>query len=131
MRRFSDESFPEQKIMSQEDYVLICGDFGGVWHSDRNSAAESLEEAQALDWLENRPFTTLFIPCNRENYDRLMGCKNEQLLNSRVYADMPAEEKQKLRKGSPREQRHDGYVRIIRPSVLMLERSDIFVIDGK
>ena len=111
--------------------MVICGDFGGVWHTDKKSASESPEEAQALDWLENRPFTTLFIPGNHENYDRLMGCKNERLLNSWVYADMSEEEKEKLREGYPREQWHGGHVRVIRPSVLMLERGDIFVIDGK
>lgn len=131
MRRFSAESFPEQKDMGKEDYVVICGDFGGVWHTDRMSVSESLEEAQALDWLENRPFTTLFIPGNHENYDRLMGCKDERLLNSWLYANMPEAEKEKLRKGYPRERWHGGFVRVVRPSVLMLERGDIFVIDGK
>jgi hypothetical protein len=29
--RFSMESFPEQKDLSRDDYVLIAGDFGGVW----------------------------------------------------------------------------------------------------
>ena len=62
MRRFSAESLPEQKKMGKENYVVICGDFGGVWHTDRMSAAESPEEAQTLDWLEDGPFTTLFIP---------------------------------------------------------------------
>lgn len=64
--------------MGKEDYVVICGDFGGVWHTDRKSAAESPEEAQALDWLENRPFTTLFISGNHENYDRLMPSVTER-----------------------------------------------------
>ena len=27
-RRFITEIFPEQKEMSKEDYVIICGDFG-------------------------------------------------------------------------------------------------------
>ena len=29
--RFNMENFPEQKEMTKDDYVLICGDFGGVW----------------------------------------------------------------------------------------------------
>ena len=28
--RFSSRAFPEQKAMSREDTVLICGDFGGL-----------------------------------------------------------------------------------------------------
>ena len=131
MRRFNASSFPEQKEMGKEDYVVICGDFGGVWDVDRYKVQESPAERNALDWLEEKPFTTLFIPGNHENYDRLTGCKNERLLESWFYAKMPDEEKAKLRQGYPRQLWHGGYVREIRPSVLMLERGGIFVIDGR
>ena len=77
MRRLNTSSFPEQKEMGKEDYVVICGDFGGVWDVDRYKAQESPAERNALDWLDEKPFTTLFIPGNHENYDRLIGCKNE------------------------------------------------------
>ena len=30
-QRFAPEHFPEQAGMTKEDYMLICGDFGGVW----------------------------------------------------------------------------------------------------
>ena len=131
MHRFSTVSFPEQKEMGKEDYVIVCGDFGGVWETNRTKVEESPSEKDALDWLEKKPFTTLFVPGNHENYDRLTGCRNERLMNSWFYAKMPPEEKEKLKKGYPREQWHGGYVRVLRPSVLMLERGGIFVIDGK
>ena len=50
--------------MTRDDYVLICGDFGGVW-------SDSPKEHEKLDWLEDRPFTTLFVDGNHENYDLL------------------------------------------------------------
>ena len=131
MHRLNTTSFPEQKELGKEDYVIICGDFGGAWETNRFCAEESPKEKDALDWLESKPFTTLFIPGNHENYDRLMGCQDERLLDSWFYAKMPPEEKEKLRKGYPREPWHGGHVRVLRPSVLMLERGDIFVIDGK
>ena len=131
MRRFNISSFPEQKEMGKEDYVVICGDFGGVWDVNRFKVQESPEEKNALDWLDSKPFTTLFIPGNHENYDRLIGCKDERLMDSWFYKNMPPEEKKKLCEGYPRQHWHGGYVRVIRPSVLMLERGDIFVIDGK
>ena len=28
--RFNTRNFPEQKEMSKEDYVIICGDFGQI-----------------------------------------------------------------------------------------------------
>ena len=131
MHRLNTTSFPEQKELSKEDYMIICGDFGGVWDTNRFCVQESREEKNSLDWLESKPFTTLFIPGNHENYDRLIGCQDERLLDSWFYAKMPPEEKEKLRRGYPREPWHGGHVRVLRPSVLMLERGDIFVIDGK
>ena len=130
MRRLNTASFPEQKEMGKEDYVIICGDFGGVWDANRFRVQESPSEKAGLDWLDQKPFTTLFIPGNHENYDRLTGCTNDRLMDSWFYAKMPPEEKEKLRRGYPREQWHGGYVRVLRPSVLMLERGDIFAIDG-
>ncbi len=35
--RFNTENFPEQKEMTRDDYVIICGDFGLVWSEDRES----------------------------------------------------------------------------------------------
>ena len=29
--RFCPEVFREQERLTKEDYVIICGDFGGVW----------------------------------------------------------------------------------------------------
>ena len=32
--RFNASIFPEQNEMTKDDYVIICGDFGGVWNKD-------------------------------------------------------------------------------------------------
>lgn len=48
------------------DYLLICGDFGLVWEENT-----SLENRYFLDWLNNQPWTTLFIDGNHENHDLL------------------------------------------------------------
>ena len=62
--RFRLENFPEQETMTKSDYVIICGDFGGVWN-------DSEKEHQTLDWLESLPFTVLFVSGNHENFDLL------------------------------------------------------------
>lgn len=100
-RRFSTECFPEQKDMTKDDYVVICGDFGGIWNKD----LESKSEKYWLDWLENKPFTTLFIDGNHENFDRL----NKY----------------------PVKNFHNGKVHEIRPSVLHLMRGQIFTFGNK
>ena len=99
--RFSVKNFPKQREMSKKDYVIICGDFGGIWDYEK----ESEEETYLLDWLNEKPFTTLFVSGNHENFDRL--------------------------DNYPEEIWHNGRVNVIRPSVLHLKRGEIFTIDGK
>ena len=108
-KRFDTGSFPEQKDMNKDDYVIICGDFGGVWGqvSDKDrklGKKEPAGEEWNLNMLEKRSFTTLFVDGNHENYDRL-----------REY---------------PIEEWHGGLVHVIRPSVLHLMRGEIYDIDG-
>lgn len=103
--RFNIENFPEQKGMTKSDYVIICGDFGGIWGPYLGKYWKS--EQYWLDWLENKPFTTLFVDGNHENFDRLCG------------GEYP------VRKW------HGGKVHEIRPSVLHLMRGEVFEIDGK
>lgn len=100
VKRLSVESFPEQKDMTKDDYVIILGDFGLVWNKDKESEYEEFW----LDWLENKPFTTLFVCGNHENYDRL----NNYPVNNW----------------------HNGKVQFIRPSVIHLCRGEVFDIDG-
>lgn len=64
--KFNTENFPEQKEMTKDDYVIICGDFGGVW-------SDTVDERYWLDWLNEKNFTTLFVDGNHENFDRLYG----------------------------------------------------------
>ena len=62
--RLRPVAFREQGGLTKDDYLIICGDFGGVWD-------DSEIEQQWLDWLEDRSFTTLFVSGNHENYDLL------------------------------------------------------------
>ena len=96
--RFEEQCFPEQKEMGRDDYVIICGDFGGMWSGGQG-------DAEKLDWLESRPFTTLFVDGNHENFD---------LLNA-----LPAQEW------------HGGKVHRVRPHVLHLMRGQVFDIGGR
>ena len=97
MRRLNTSNFPIQKEMTKEDYVIVAGDFG-IWN--RNSK----EEKYIMDWLEEKPFTTLFISGNHENYDILNALSIEEW--------------------------HGGKVNYIRPSVIHLRRGEIFDING-
>ena len=76
-QRLNLENFPEGKTFTKEDYVIILGDFGLVWD-------DSAMEHSCLDWLENKPWTTLFIDGNHENYDLLNKFSIEEWGGGRV-----------------------------------------------
>ena len=95
--RFRDDIFIESKEMTKDDYVIICGDFG-LWN-------ESKDQDERLDWLTSRPFTTLWVDGNHENYDLLSTYETEMW--------------------------HGGKVNFIRPSIIHLQRGQIFEIEGK
>lgn len=91
-------NWPEQKKLTKDDYLIILGDFGCVWDGSKN-------DLWWQEWHNDKPYTTLFVPGNHENYDLL-----------RQY---------------PAEEWHGGIVRRIQPTVLMLERGYVFEIGGK
>lgn len=97
MSRLNADAFPEQREMTKEDCVLVLGDFG-IWDNSRR-------EKYNLDWLENKPFTTLFVSGNHENYD--------------ILDNLPVKEW------------HGGKVNFVRPSVIHLMRGQIFDIEDR
>ena len=62
--RFQPQYFPEQSDMTKDDYMIVCGDAGLVWHGDKSDDPQ-------LDRLEALPFTVLFLDGNHENFDAL------------------------------------------------------------
>jgi hypothetical protein len=54
--------------MTKDDYVIICGDFGGVWSKDK----ESNEETMLMDWLDCKSYTKR--RGYRKNVDKKIGC---------------------------------------------------------
>ena len=77
-QRFQPENFPEQAQMTRDDFMIICGDFGGVWDGGKR-------DARKLDWLESLPFTTLFVSGNHENFDRLAAYPAEEWNGGRIH----------------------------------------------
>ena len=62
--KLNTQFFPRQKDLTKDDFVIIAGDFGGIWD-------ESRSENWLLRWLEKKHFTTLFVDGNHENFDLL------------------------------------------------------------
>lgn len=64
MHKLTMQAFPEQKEMTRDDYVIICGDFGCVWDGSKR-------DQYLLKELSQRNFTTLFVDGNHENFPLL------------------------------------------------------------
>lgn len=94
----SDEKWQDQNSLTKDDYLIIAGDFGGVWYGDDR-------DNEVLDYHASKPYTTLFIDGNHENFDAL-----------RKY---------------PLEAWNGGMVRKIRPDIIHLERGYVFTIKDK
>ena len=97
INRLNIDSFPEQKEMTKDDYVIICGDFG-IWDNSKR-------EKYNLNWLDDKPFTTLFVSGNHENYDILDNLEMSEW--------------------------HGGLVNFVRKSVIHLMRGQVFNIEDK
>lgn len=77
LRKFGKEEFPLQSELTKNDYMIICGDFGFLWN-------ESKTEKYWLNWLENKPWTTLWIDGNHENYTLLSRYRVEDWKGGRI-----------------------------------------------
>ena len=97
--KLSNKSLKKKGLkLTEDDYIIVAGDFGLCWAHDKNFKWN-------CKWFGERPFTTLWIQGNHENYDMI--------------AEYPLEEW------------HGGLVRhIVRDKVILLERGQIFNIEG-
>lgn len=98
LRRLGSGFFSTGCELDKQDYVIVCGDFGLVW-------ADNSESNYWLRWLEKKPFTTLFVDGNHENFDMLESMETEEW--------------------------HGGLVHRVRPSILHLMRGQAFTISGR
>lgn len=93
--KLNTENFPIEGL-TRDDYVIVCGDMGIVWGSNSDRYMQK--------WWESKPWTTLFVDGNHENFHKLY--------------EYPVEEW------------HGGKIHRIMPHVYHLMRGQIFDIDG-
>lgn len=86
--------------LTRGDCVIVLGDLGLPW-----SWPESREDAYWLDWLESKPWTTLFVDGNHENFHALAQYPAETFAGGSVY--------------------------VLRGHVMHLRRAEVFEIGGK
>lgn len=107
--RFGRKHFKDYKKMTKNDYMIICGDFGGIW----DYLISGKSERYTLDWLNELPFTILFVDGNHENFDRLN-------------ADFPVVDY----KGGKAHQISDNIYHLMRGYVFTIENKKFFAFGG-
>lgn len=101
-RRFTTKRFPFLKEMTKDDIVMAAGDFGLILDKDESSP----NEKHKIKWLNAKPFTTVPVDGNHENFDRLFS----------EFSLVPF---------------HGGMAYKISDSIYMLKRGEIYEFEGK
>lgn len=83
IKKLEEKYFPEQRNMTKNDYLIICGDFGGIWGNGRG-------DNFYLNKLENKNFTTLWVDGNHENFDLLKRYKVTKWMGGNVQFIKPS-----------------------------------------
>lgn len=64
LRKFTRKGLKYRNLeITKDDYVIICGDWGAIWTGDKKD--------WVLDWWKERPWTTIVVLGNHENYDAI------------------------------------------------------------
>lgn len=100
IRKLAHSNWKEGRELTRSDFVIIAGDFGLLF-----SNTPTPSDLYHLDWLNNKPWTTLVVDGNHENHPMLNAL--------------------------PRKQFCGGEVGIIRENILHLRRGQIFTLQGK
>ena len=87
--------------ISKNDFVIVLGDFGLLWSNDSANS----REIELIKWINDRPFTTLFVDGNHENHFRLDNLEMVEMFGSKVGK--------------------------ISDSIYHLKRGEVYTIDGK
>lgn len=64
--------------LDKTDILIVTGDFGGVWYGTD-------KDDYVLNWWENKPWTTVFVDGNHENFDALNALPEKYWCEGRVH----------------------------------------------
>lgn len=78
VKKLNTENFPEQSLLSRKDFLIIAGDFGGVWTGNEKDEAP-------LSFHEDKNYTTLFVGGNHENYNALYSYPVQEWMGGKVH----------------------------------------------
>ena len=93
----------EHRELTRKDFVIICGDFGGVWAEETDGILEEFEKL---------PFTVLCADGNHEDFDRLKEYPVSEWNGGKVQVIRP------------------NVIHLMRGQVFLIDGKKIFVLGG-
>lgn len=102
--RFSEAGMSGESQWGAEDKLIVCGDFGFIWHNQRDRVGFRYDRERLND-LAARPYEILFVDGNHENFPEL--------------------------ERYPVEERYGAPVHRIRDNIFHLMRGYVYTIEGK
>ena len=91
--------------ITSEDYLIILGDWGVVWDRNSNNGAVKRPDTFLLNWYHSKPWTTIVVLGNHENYD--------------AYENLPTSEW------------NGAKVWRLADNVIVIQRGEVFTLNGK
>jgi len=82
IQKLSSDNFSEGKTLTKNDFLIVLGDFGLIFHEPSHKNYRS--EKHWLNWLEKKPWTTLFVDGNHENFDIIEKLPEVEMFGSKV-----------------------------------------------
>lgn len=76
--RFTPANFPGEETLTENDYVIVCGDFGFVFY-------DTPQEKDVLDYLSKKPYTICFIDGNHENFPAIYSYPEQEWNGGKVH----------------------------------------------
>ena len=86
IRKLSSHSFRYNSLdppLTKDDYLIICGDFGLLWYEEGSEYDKN--DQWWLNWLNNKPWTTLFVDGNHERFPRLNSYPVEEWNGGKIH----------------------------------------------
>jgi predicted phosphodiesterase len=78
LSKLNSKNFPQYKELSKNDYVIILGDTAIIWYGNK-------KDNYLINWFNKKPWTTLFIDGNHENFEALYKYPKVEFLGAKCH----------------------------------------------
>ena len=79
IKKLTSKFWKTGNSLDKQDYLVIAGDFGFIWANEILAT-----ERYWMKWFQDKPWTTLVVPGNHENYNRIFALPITEMFGGKV-----------------------------------------------